>query len=281
MKNHTYLLFLLAFYTIGYAQTFLETGQFGNFTNAAAFSVSPSKHFYISDSETNEITKIDSLGIITKSIGGYGWDNNSFDNPIDIYTNVLTVYVADKNNNRIQLFDRDLNSLSSFSTKNSNDDKYSFRYPTSIAVSSQGDLYVLDSDNKRVLKFNLRGEYLNSIGGIDAGQFQLSNPLKLCLDPYSNLIVLQPESLSVFDQFGNGLFKIDLPFEATNVNSFLGSIVLVNKDSAMILKVVDRSQYELMMNPMKLNLDDEAVDGLLFNSKLYVLAKHAVHIFGR
>ena len=102
MKIHNYLLFLLAFYLTSYAQTFVEKEQLGDFTSASAFSVSPSLHIYVSDSQTNEITKLDSIGNAIKTIGGYGWDENSFDNPVDIYANVLQVYVADKNNNRIQ-----------------------------------------------------------------------------------------------------------------------------------------------------------------------------------
>ncbi len=59
----------------------------------------------------NEIVKLDTLNNALKSIGGYGWSNSTFDEPVDIYATDLRVYVTDKNNNRVQVFDKDLNFL--------------------------------------------------------------------------------------------------------------------------------------------------------------------------
>ena len=122
-----------------------------------------SGNIFVSDIGLNTITKFDSTGKIIINIGGFGWEESTFDEPIDIVTNTLSLYVADKNNNRIQRFDKDLNYISEFSGKKDNG-KIEFGYPTCIDISSIGDLYILDSDNYRILKFNLTGEYLQEIG---------------------------------------------------------------------------------------------------------------------
>lgn len=279
MRLKHYMLFLLTMVNIIHAQGFIENTQIGNFTNAASIAINPSGFIYVTDSQTNEIYKIDTLGTLIKTTGGYGWSEGSFDNPIDIYANVLNVYIADKNNHRIELYDKDLNFLSQFSTQNSTESNYSFNYPTGITVSNQGDLYILDSDNKRVLKFNLRGEFLNSVGSIDAGRYQLSNPIKLCLDSFSNLVVLEPNLLTVFDQFGNGLFRMNISIPAINMNSYFGTLVLVDNSNVMMIHTDESSNQLVTADAVKLNLDEDIVDAALFNSKLYILTKSSIHVF--
>jgi hypothetical protein len=83
--------------------------SFGNFQSAASFDIDLNGNFYVSDIEENNIVKLDSLGNEIVSIGGYGWSESSFDRPVSIITNTLSVYVADENNDRVQRFDKDLN----------------------------------------------------------------------------------------------------------------------------------------------------------------------------
>lgn len=281
MKKNLYLLFLLMFNIFTNAQTYVDLAQFGDFKNAAAFSINPAGYFYVSDSQTNEIMKIDSLGNILKVIGGYGWTENTFDNPADVRANILSVYVADKNNNRIQIFDKDLNYVSGFSNINSADEKSQFKYPTSVAVSNQGDIYILDSDNKRVLKFNMRGDFLSSIGGIDSGNYQLTDPKKICIDNFENLLILNSNSIVAYDFFGNNLSRINLPFEAAGINSYNDLILISNHNSIMILKNHGAGRFEVETNHQQLNLNDEIVDASFFNNKIYVLTKKTIHVLSK
>ena len=89
--------------------------SFGDFKSASSFDIDLNGNFYVSDLEENNITKLDSSGNEIVSIGGYGWSESSFDRPISIITNTLSVYVADENNDRVQRFDKDLNFLSLYS----------------------------------------------------------------------------------------------------------------------------------------------------------------------
>ena len=178
----------------------------GDFQSASSFDIDLHGNFYVSDLEKNNIVKLDSLGNEIVSIGGYGWSESSFDRPISIITNTLSVYVADENNDRVQRFDKDLNFLSLY-TGSLENGSIEFAYPISVEISSIGDLYILENDNNRILKFNLTGEYLTEIGGNDAGMFALNNPTDFSIDRRNDIYVLDNNSIKVFDQFGNGIVK--------------------------------------------------------------------------
>lgn len=268
------LLFL--HFTINHAQILRETCQIiGNFQNASAFHINPQGSLYVIDQDKNEIIKMDTLGNIVKTIGGYGRNNLSFDSPEDIFTTTLNVYVADKNNDRIQIFDKDLNFLSSFYSSSIHNENTSFRYPSGVGLSNQGDFFILDSDNSRILKFSFNGTFLTTIGSYDAGSFALSNPVKFVLSSSEKILVIDQSQIVVFDSFGNNITKIALNFEPTNINSTANGITIISED---------RIDYSLQPNSYNFNTfipetKDVLRDALIFNSKMYVLTSTTIHIY--
>jgi len=278
LKHYLLILLLCGLSTIP-AQSFIPSGQIGTFISAKSFSINSAGFIYVADVAVNEIIKLDTLGKVVKSIGGYGWSESSFDNPVDIFATTLNVYVCDKNNNRIQFFDKDLNFLSEFSTQESDDDRIKFKYPICAEVSTQGDLYILDADDKRILKFNLRGEYQVTIGSYDAGMFALADPKQFGISSSTKIIVTDPPDLVIFDQFGNGIRKIQLPFSVDNINTTFENICVNNKSQIALFN--DANLESGNINPAIFNpgLEDEIVDALIFNSKLYVLTKNTILIY--
>ena len=183
------------------AQSFNFIKEFGNFKESSALSVTQGYNIYVSDTDKNEIYKFDNSGRQISSIGGYGWDIEAFDEPIDIFATPLNIYVTDKNNNRIQIFDRELNFLSLFKTHENEAQEFSFSYPTCAAISTNGDLLILDSDNSRILKYDLNGNYLQQIGNYDAGSYKLNDPVKFSISRDGRIFVLDGNEIFVFDQF--------------------------------------------------------------------------------
>lgn len=277
MKNQVYMLILLIITIANYGQNLIPAGEIGAFSSARSLSINPYGLIFVTDDLKNEITKLDTLGNVIKNIGGFGWDISSFDCPADIYATMLNIYVADKNNNRIQIFDKDLNFLSQISTQNSNDGRFKFRYPSSVVSSNQGEIYILDSDNQRILKFNLRGELISEIGGVDAGDFCLTNPIKLCLDDNNNLLTAEKNTLYIFDQFGNGLNKITLPFEVKNINSLFDYLVLTDEKNVLVAKSGQGSNFILIK--VKIEIPEQIMDACIFKSKLYVLTPSQIYIY--
>ena len=229
------LFFLLLFFIIPnlFSQQFSYDYSIGEFKDASSLSISPAGFIYVTDSGIDEVYKIDTLGKSLKNIGGYGWDEELFDNPVDVFATDLSVYVCDKNNHRIQRFDKDLNFISSLSTRDSNNPDEQFGYPLSCAASNQGDLYILDSENKRVIKFDLFGKFIQNFGGYDAGEYILTNPEKLAIAA-SNIFVLNKNNITVFDQYGNGILKIGTDNKLNDVNSMFNFLTLT-ADSSIYL----------------------------------------------
>lgn len=277
-KGFVSTLLLLVINTL-YSQNLVFQTEIGKFSSAKSFSFSPTANIFVSDTTTNELIKLDTLGTVLKTIGGFGWQESGFDNPSDVFTTQLNVYVSDKNNNRIQFFDKDLNFLSQLSNQSVTDSRYEFSYPTCSAVSNQGDLFILDSDNKRILKFNLRGEFQTTIGGFDAGSFALSNPINFCITNSAQLFVVDPPLIVEFDQFGNGIRKFELPFIPTNINSLLQTVSINDRKMIALLSNSELEQGKINPIVLKPILDDDIMDTCVFKNKLFVLTKSTIIIY--
>ena len=142
-------------------------------------------------------------------MGGMGWGNDQFDHPSGIWArNGIDVFVADEGNHRIQRFDRSLNFVASFSTREDNDPDVRFGYPAGVALSRQGELYLTDGENTRVLRVSGFSRVERVFGGNDAGKGRLLNPSRLEIGPKDNLYVLDGDRVVVFDSFGNYLHEI-------------------------------------------------------------------------
>ncbi len=77
-----------------------------------------------------------------------------------------------------------------------------------IALSSQGELYILDGENNRVVKFDQRMKFERHFGGIEAGAGRLQKPLDILTGGRGEVFVLEPEAVVEFDYAGNYVRRI-------------------------------------------------------------------------
>ncbi|MBU2444267.1 MAG: NHL repeat-containing protein [Bacteroidetes bacterium] len=193
--------------------------------SASTLSVNDLQQLYIVNNDDNEILKLSPDGKILKSIGGYGWSEGLFDDARSICATQLEVYIADYGNHRIQKFDKDLNFIAQFSSSGRDLGTFKFEYPISIDLSTLGDLYILDSKNKNVIKLNGFSKVERIFGGFEAGDLFLNNPTKIRVAVNQRVYILDESNLKVFDQFGNplkiiplnGLRIIDLAFQGEHL----------------------------------------------------------------
>ncbi len=270
---------LLTFFTpiLLYSQSLIFLNEFGNFQSANAFDVDLSYNIFVTDLKTNTISKINPSGKMELNIGGFGWNESTFDMPIDIVTNTLSLYVADKNNHRIQRFDKDLNFLSVLDGRNTNSD-LDFGYPLCIEISNIGDLFILDSDNNRILKYNLSGEYLQEIGGNDAGNYAVANPQYFTLDRESNIYILDDEIIKVFDQYGNSKLSFIPEIKPNKINIYEDILILINSEEIMLFNVTERNIVAHFVDFPNLN-SELIVDADISKTLIYVLTQHRLLTF--
>ena len=279
MKKVLLIIFIIT--QISAAQTYKFSKNIGSFNDAAAFSIHPAGFIYASDRSSNMIYKLDTLGNILISTGGYGWQSGSFDDPADIFSNALSVFICDKNNHRVQQFDKDLNYVSQLYKRESKNLNARFGYPLGCAVSNLGDFYVLDSENKRVVKYDLQGNFLIKFAGFDDAKFALSNPRKIGVAPDNRIYVLNGNSIFAYDNFGNGLKKMELGSEISTFNVSGNFILLFYGKDFILGDLVSGTTKKLdIIFPDEYDFKN-IVSFTMYNSQLYILTKTEIQIFSR
>ncbi len=172
-------------------------GQFNNPRNVA---IDAQGNIYVVDSDNNRIEKFDSGGKYLTAWGTKSPDNaaappGTFNQPWGIAVDKAgNVYVADTWNHRIEKFDSNGKFLTTWGTNgdtrgNVQSVPTQFYGPRAIAVDPQGNLYVTDTGNKRVLKFSPTGDPLGQYGGVGSDNGQFQEPVGIGTDSSGNVYV--------------------------------------------------------------------------------------------
>ena len=182
----------------------LLKGEGGSkFSAPRGVAVIPDNVILVSD-EKCRIQKISGTnGDCVTSVCSNG--RRQFNIPDGIVISPITgqVYIADRNNHRIQILNPDLTFSRIFGKEGSGNGQ--FQCPHDIAIDSQGLVYVADTGNHRIQKFTPNGKFVAQFGskGSDAGQ--LKWPLGITIDTASTGLVYVSEGndrISVFTSDG-------------------------------------------------------------------------------
>ena len=126
--------------------------------------------------------------------------------------------VADHSNHCLYIFDKD-RLVRKFGSNGRNNGQFS--YPRGVAFDSQNHLYVVDSGNDRVQKFDTNGNYLLQFGSEGASDGQLNNPYGVTV--HNDKVYIADSNnkrISVFQTNGKfcisfGSDQLDSPGDAT------------------------------------------------------------------
>ena len=158
------------------------------------------------------VTKFDLKQTLTIGTGKPGNSSNDFDEPRAVAIGQDgTIYVADTGNKRVQVFDAAGHYLSTITGGAGSDEK--FVEPLALAITSEGELVVLDSEPGWIYRFSPDGTLRARVGGPSA---QLYHPRGMAIDGQNNLYIadtggarvvkmsLGGEKLQVIGTRGNG-----------------------------------------------------------------------------
>ena len=103
-----------------------------------------------------------------------------------------------------------LSYLSQFGSNGSGDGRFS--NPYGITLDASGNIYVVDSNNNRVEKFDSSGAYLSQFGSFGSGDGQFSSPSVIALDASGNIYVVDSynsrvQKLSQKKYFATGAYS--------------------------------------------------------------------------
>ena len=150
-------------------------------------AVAPDGSFYVSDGYGNSrIVKFSLEGNYLTSWGSNGTAPGQFDVPHSIALDSQgRVYVADRGNARLQIFDENGQFISEWQGK-------ALGRPWAVRISTTGNVFVIDGgdqsefwpDRARVLKLDSIGQIMSSFGsyGVAPGQFIWPHTIALGLD---------------------------------------------------------------------------------------------------
>lgn len=161
-------------------------------------------YIYVVDSANFRVQKFDMTGEFIMSWGSFGNGDGQFYFPRGIAVDQAdgSVYVVDMGNHRIQKFDTSTNVLPQLLTKwgGSSEPGHAsspqaqeagqLRSPWGIAVDSQGDVYVSDTGNHRVQKFDREGNFITQWGGFGNGDGQFNFPYGIAVDAKGSVYVV-------------------------------------------------------------------------------------------
>lgn len=243
-----------------------------------ALSIDIKGNIFIMDSDNNRIVKVDKNGRYLEAVGGFGWQPEQFDHPLDISVlSILDVFVADFNNQRIERYDKDLNYISSLTRKENDIYELDFGFPSSVALSKHGELFIADTENDRILKLDSFGEPILVFGDFSWGEGKLSKPRKLEITDNDLIYVSDyiANDIVVFDYYGNFIHR----FGANYLNKpdglawWQNFLLIADSGNHQIVMVGERMVVEFAWGAKgdKYGAFDRPVDVGVFDDNIYVL----------
>jgi len=174
-------------------------------------SIDPKGNLYIADTGNHRVQKFDPQGNFLAEVGGFGWAQEQFQQPIEVCAKSgLDVFVVDYQNQRIERYDKDLHYLSSFYSNPDFEERLQFGFPSGVDLSIHGELFIVDQEHYRVLKVNSFGEPQLSFGDFDWGTGRLEKPSRVEVTR-DNHVYVSDESgdrVVAFDYYGNFLIEM-------------------------------------------------------------------------
>lgn len=142
-------------------------------------------YLYISESQGDRIVRIkDGVRTVVAGGNGKGSRADQFDRPFRIFVNDEGVYVADRNNARVQLWRHGASTGETVAGGNGpGHGDHQLNQPAGVAVEND-HVYVADRANHRVMRWSLgaqRGILVAGGNGLGRGAHQLGCPGALCL----------------------------------------------------------------------------------------------------
>lgn len=171
-------------------------------------------NIYVVDSNNGRVAIFSPDGNLQKSIGSIGGYPDAFYTPKGIFVNEK-IYTCNTRNHRLSVFDKNTHELiGSFGDLGDDLSEiqqgslgYHFRLPTDVAVSDEGEIYVVDSKHGEIKVLNQNGEFIKKFGENGSGQGQLNLPEGIALDKDGNVYVCDALNgrIQKFDHQGNFL----------------------------------------------------------------------------
>jgi len=168
----------------------LKWGEFGykpgQFNMAKGITVDSNGIIYVADTTNHRIQQFTADGEFISSFGKYGFADGGLKIPVDIAISGNFIYVSDPGNNKIEKYTSDGIYLKTF------DQSFGGKSitPGGLTTDPDGNIYLVDSGNQRILKIDSEGNTITLWGTLGNGKGEFLQPTDLVLDNLGYLFVL-------------------------------------------------------------------------------------------
>jgi len=193
----------VAEYTGNRVQKFTRNGVFlrkwgtagsgnGQFNHLRGIAASDQGQIFVADEGNNRVQRFDQSGVYLGQWGVLGSTQGEFTSPQRVNVDLDgRVYVSDSfTNERVQQFDIFGNFVRILGTGNQGAGDGDFHFPEGIVTDTGRNIYVVDSGNNRVQKFNVLGEFVTKWGTSGTGDGQFNTPLGIAVTPGGRVYVV-------------------------------------------------------------------------------------------
>jgi uncharacterized protein (TIGR03663 family) len=233
----------------------------GQFTYPRAVAVDSGGRIYVADSGNNRVQIFDSNGTFLRQWGStckldtgegcQGDGRGQFNEPWGIAVDGQgNVYVSDTWNHRIQKFDNQGNFVTMWGQFGSTGGELGqpalFYGPRSVVVGQDGNLYVVDTGNKRVQSFTPGGDFVAQYGGSGVVEGRFDEPVGLAQDAGGNWFVADTwnRRIQKFDPQFN--FVTQWPVDGWVSQSVVNKPGLAVDGARNVVYAVDPDNYRVL-----------------------------------
>lgn len=179
-----------------------EVRDFAEISNPTGLALDRDDTTYVVNVSNHSVSKHSRDGRRLEVAGREGSQQGEFSHPSGIAVIGNEVYVCDRNNSRIQVFDKHLSYIRSFGCHGNNTGE--LHWPYDLTPGLDGHIYVTDCDNHRVQIFDPEGHFVHAFGSRGAEKGCLKRPMGICLGTDQLLYVTEygNHRISVFKTTG-------------------------------------------------------------------------------
>ena len=164
----------------------------------AGIATDDTDNIYVSS--WHKLQKFTSSGELMKCIDKKGRKEGEFDDPrgVTLYDN--QVYVCDRDNHRIQVFDLDLNFVRSIGSHGKG--RGEFNAPLDVKFDTAGNMYVAELDNSRVQVLDTSGQFIRAFGQEGEGKLRGPSGLHIVDNIYVYVCDINGNCIVVYETSG-------------------------------------------------------------------------------
>lgn len=226
----------------------------GEYSDPTSFTLDADDNIYVT--EEYPVVAIEKFNSSHQSVATFLPNKENFDRPIGVtLTDDGGLFVVDMEHSVVRKFNSYYEEESQIGHFNSYGSYAGeLNGPGAVAVDSYGYIYVTDSNNDRVQKFDSYGDFVSEIGSSGSGNGEFADPMGIAVGPNNNVYVTDAENsrvqvfdsngtfVSTFGSYGSGETQFQYPM-GLEIDQENGDVYVADTLNSVVKKFSSNGTY--------------------------------------